>query len=993
MTPEEFIARWKKNKLSERAGAQGHFDDLCDLLGVAKPRDPDNYCFERGAKKSSGGDGWADVWKRGFFAWENKKPGRDLAKALKQLTDYALQLESPPLLVVCDRERIIIHKAFTGYPDEPHEIKIEELIDPSKRQVLKWVFTDANKLRPEKTTAAVTEEAASKFADLAEAMRGRGLDSNQVAHFLVQCLFCMFAEDEGLLPEKIFTDLLQSAKADVTKAADRIKRLFVAMQKPNGAYGSDDIEWFNGGLFKQISIPALEVSDLETLRSVSADMDWRAIDPTIFGTLFERGLGSKRAALGAHYTDTSTIEKLVSPIVSEPLLEEWSATLDKIKIELEKANQLDEVKAEAGRMKVTTVEAKKELEAKLTLAKKKSTEARNKAQKLYSAYLLKLAQFRMLDPACGSGNFLYLALKALRDVEKVVRVTAEELGLEAETELHTGPRNILGLEINEFAAELAKVTVWIGDIQWCRQNGWAHSLNPILKPLDGIENRDALLNTDGTEATWPKAHVIVGNPPFLGGSVMRGELGGNYVETLRKTYEGRVPGGADLVCYWFEKARAQIKDNQLQAAGFVSTQSIRKGSNRTVLERIADSSRIFLAWSDEPWVNDGASVRVSMTGFGKSNVPARLDAAVVSSINADLTSGDGVDLIKAIPLSENADTAFKGPEKSGDFDIGGELARSWLDLPNPNGKSNALVVKPWANGNDITKRPSDTWIIDYGVSISEEDAAFFEKPFEHILEHVKPSRLKNNDKGRRENWWRFGRNGADMRLACSGLERFIATVRVAKHRFFVWLPNTVIPDTRLYVIARSDDCTFGILSSRMHTVWALANASMHGDGDEGGRPTYNGKSCFETFPFPEGMTPANTKSKAPDTQQAKEIATAAQKLDELRNNWLNPSIWVEWQQTPEEAAAGFPMRPVAKAGFEDKVKKLTFTNLYNKPTTWLTNAHQALDVAVAKAYGWEDYSSQISDEEILKRLLELNLKRSKPLSSKSKGRFSANSSK
>lgn len=985
MTPEEFIANWKNNKLSERAGAQTHFGDLCDLLKVPRPRDPENYCFERGAKKSSGGDGWADVWKRGYFAWENKKPGRDLKAALKQLTDYALQLENPPLLVVCDRERIIIHKAFTGYPDEPHEIKIEELIDPSKRQILKWVFTDPNKLRPEKTTAAVTEEAASKFADLAEQMRQRGLDSNLVAHFLVQCLFCMFAEDEGLLPEKIFTNLLQSAKADVSKAADRIKKLFVAMQKPNGAYGNDDIEWFNGGLFKQIFIPPLTASDLETLRTTSADMDWRAIDPTIFGTLFERGLGSKRASLGAHYTDTATIEKLVSPIVSEPLIADWLETLEKIKVQLEKANELEEVKAEASRIKVTTVEAKKEFERKLSLAKKNSTEARNKAQKLYTSFLLRLTQFRVLDPACGSGNFLYLALKALRDVEKSIHVTAEELGLEAETELHTGPRNILGIEINEFATELARVTVWIGDIQWCRQNGWPHSLNPILKPLDGIENRDALLNPDGTETTWPKADVVVGNPPFLGGSVMRGELGDAYVETLRKTYEGKVPGGADLVCYWFEKAREQIIANRLKTAGLVSTQAIRNGSNRTVLDKIAaDKLRIFLAWSDEPWVNDGASVRVSMTGFGKSDVPARLDDAPVSSINTDLTSGDSVDLTKATPLPENTDTAFKGPEKSGDFDITGELARSWLDLPNPNGKPNSLVVKPWANGNDIAKRPSDTWIIDFGVSIPEEDAAFFEKPFEHITEHVKPVRMKNNDRGRRENWWRFGRNGADMRLACANIERYIATVRVAKHRFFVWLPCTVIPDTRLYVIARSDDYTFGVLSSRLHTVWATAKASVHGDGDEGGRPTYNGKSCFETFPFPEGLTPANTKNKVPDTEQAKKIATAAQKLDELRNNWLNPPIWVEWQQTPEEAAAGFPKRPVAKAGFEEKVKKLTLTNLYNKPPTWLTNAHQALDVAVAKAYGWEDYSPQMSDEEILKRLLELNLKRSMPNTSTTK---------
>ena len=215
MTPEQFIAHWKNNATTERAGAQQHFSDLCDLLGVEKLRDPENYCFERGAGKSSGGNGWADAWKRGHFGWENKKPGRDLNAALKQLTDYALQLENPPLLVVCDRERIVIHTAFTGYPDEA-------------RQILKWVFTDPEKLRPEKSTAAITAQAAGQFAQLAAAMRSRGEDGQHVAHFLVQRLFCMFAEDEQLLPAGIFTDLLKNAG----KAARRLNELREAWLDP-----------------------------------------------------------------------------------------------------------------------------------------------------------------------------------------------------------------------------------------------------------------------------------------------------------------------------------------------------------------------------------------------------------------------------------------------------------------------------------------------------------------------------------------------------------------------------------------------------------------------------------------------------------------------------------------------------------------------------------------------------------------------------------------
>ena len=552
MTPEQFIALWKDNKLTERAGAQAHFDDLCDLLGVAKPRDPESYCFERGAKKAGGGDGWADVWMRGGFGWENKRPGRSLDAALKQLTDYTLQLDNPPLLVVSDRERIIIHTAFTGYPDEPREIRIEQLVEPEARQILRWVFTDPEKLRPEKSTATITAEAAGHFAELAAAMRGRGTEGQQVAHFLVQCLFCMFAEDEALLPAGIFTDLLAHAGSDPGKAARRIEKLFAAMQQRNGEYGDHDIPWFNGGLFKTVDIPPLTATDLAALHRAAADMDWRAIDPTIFGTLFERGLDPvARAPLGAHYTDTGTIAKLIDPLIREPLAAEWEA-------------------------------AKAEI-----IAKPK------KARAVYQSFLLRLNRFRVLDPACGSGNFLYLALKALRDIEKRAHVDALELGLEPPMNMETGPHNILGLEINEFAAELARVTVWIGDIQWCRRNGYPHAINPILKPLDGIEHRDALLNPDGSEADWPTADVIVGNPPFVGDKLMRTRLGDDYVDTLRRCFDGRVPGGADFVTYWFEKGRAQIAAGKLQAVGLVATDSIRGGANRKVLERIVGNDAHF----------------------------------------------------------------------------------------------------------------------------------------------------------------------------------------------------------------------------------------------------------------------------------------------------------------------------------------------------------------------------------------------------------------
>ncbi|MBP7204211.1 MAG: class I SAM-dependent DNA methyltransferase [Propionivibrio sp.] len=960
MTPEQFIATWKNNALTERAGAQGHFDDLCELLGVDKPRDPENYCFERGAKKAGGGadakQGWADVWKRNHFGWENKKPGRDLDAALKQLTDYALQLDNPPLLVVCDRERIVIHTAFTGYPDEPREIRIDELIEPEKRQLLKWVFTDPEKLRPEKSTAAITAEAAGQFAQLAAAMRERGAFADncgeKVAHFLVQCLFCMFAEDEQLLPAGVFTSLLANAGNDAGKAARRIEKLFTAMQKKGGDYGDHDIPWFNGGLFKTIDVPALSADDLKALHRAAADMDWRAIDPTIFGTLFERGLDpAARAPLGAHYTDTGTIAKLIDPLVREPLAAEWE-------------------------------EAKTEIVAKP-----------KKAKATYQGFLLRLNHFRVLDPACGSGNFLYLALKALRDIEKRAHVDALELGLQAPMNMETGPHNILGLEINEFAAELARVTVWIGDIQWCRQNGYPHAINPILKPLDGIEHRDALLSFSSpdkgrpggvTEADWPTADVVVGNPPFLGDKVMRSELGAEYVETLRKTYDGRVPGGADLVTYWFEKARAQIEAGQLKAAGLVATQSIRAGANRKVLERIVATTRIFEAWSDEAWVNDGAAVRVSLVGFGTiypTDRGSRLNSLEVQSIHADLTAVEGLNLTTAIPLSENQGVAFQGPVKVGSFDIPGPLARQWLTLPNPNGRSSAEVLRPWANGQDLAKRPSDTWIIDFGTDMLEADAVLFEMPIAHVMEHVRPMREAGNRESRKRYWWRHGETVPAYRKATTALSRYLSTPRVSKHRYFVWLPKAVLPDSRLYAICRDDDATFGILSSRPHEVWSLANASMHGVGND---PTYNAKSCFETFPFPPNLTPRDTAPR--DCQAsppclaeqivAENIAAAARRLNELRENWLNPPEWVDWVITPEEEKAGFPKRPVAKPGHEADLKKRTLTNLYNQRPAWLDLAHKELDKAVAAAYGWTDYAPETPDEEILRRLLALNLERS-----------------
>jgi type II restriction/modification system DNA methylase subunit YeeA len=827
MTPAQFIALWQNNPLSERAGAQGHFDDLCELLGVDKPRDPDNYCFERGAGKASGGDGWADVWKRGHFGWENKRPGRDLRAALKQLTDYALELENPPLLVVSDREIIEIHTAFTGYPDQPRRIAIADLSQPEHLQTLRWVFTEPEKLRPVKSLAAITEEAAGQFGALAETLRKRRLESQPVAHFLIQCLFCMFAEDEGLLPRGIFTGLLAKAADDPARAANRLTALFTAM-RTGGDYGDDTIAWFNGGLFATIAVPPLERAELAALQH-AADMDWRNIDPSIFGTLFERGLNpAKRSQLGAHYTDPATIMRLIDPVIVRPLTAEWQA-------------------------------AKTAIAAALKKSKKQNDKAHKDAAALFHGHLERLRNYRVLDAACGSGNFLYLALKSLKDLERRANTEAEALGLQRQVSIEVSPANVLGIELDAYAAELARVTVWIGEIQWMLRNGYPVSAQPILRPLDSIENRDALIKVGAgdtaSEAEWPACDAIVGNPPFLGDKKMRAELGDEYTEALRECYKGRVPGGADFVTYWFEKARAQIEVGKCAAAGLVATNSIRGGANRKVLDRIVESGEIFEAWADEDWINEGAAVRVSLVCFGAASANAkRLDGVAVPRVHGDLTAGEGLDFSAAAALAENAGTAYQGPTKGGAFDIPGELARQWLTLPNPNGRSSRDVLKPWANGQAVTGRWPDDWIIDF-AEMPEDAAALYEMPFAHVLGNVKPERDSNAEKNTRERFWLFKRLGGEIRAAVKNLPRYIATPEVAKHHVFTWLSAEVAPDKNLVVIARADDVTFGVLQSRFHELWALRLGTALED-----RPRYTSITTFRTFPLPRRPHPARHRA-------------------------------------------------------------------------------------------------------------------------------------
>ena len=528
-----------------------------------------------------------------------------------------------------------------------------------------------------------------------------------------------------------------------------------------------------------------------------------------------------------------------------------------------------------------------------------------------------------------------------------------------------GPANVKGIELNPYAAELARVSVWIGEIQWMRRHGFREDRDPILKPLDTIECRDAVLTPDGHEPDWPEADVVIGNPPFLGNRRMRRELGDAVTDALPRVYADWVGGRPDLVCYWFAKAGRLVTEGGVQRAGLVATNSIRGGTNRNVLDRIVDQGVIFDAWSDEPWVVEGAAVRVSLICFARKNygLVAHLDGLDTPRINADLTGGE-LDLTRAIRLTENQDVAFQGVIKRGPFDIPGDLAREWLALPsNPNGRPNADVLKPRFNGMDLTRRPSGKWIVDFGYSMSEGEAALYEAPFAHIAEHVRPMRQRNRERASRELWFRHWNPRPAMWGALNGLSRYIATPTLSRHRLFTWYDTSVCPDHQLIVIARDDDTTFGILHSRFHEVWSLRLGTSLED-----RPRYTPTTTFQTFPFPEGLTPDIPAASYANNPRAIAIAQAARRLVQLRNRWLNPPEWVQWIDEP---APGYPKRPVPTAGAPMReLRRRTLTNLYNERPQWLVDAHEVLDAAVAEAYGW---SLDISRDHSLKHLLHMNL--------------------
>ncbi len=682
MTPEAFIAKWEQVTTTERAASHTHFLDLCELLEVDKPLDVDRkgefYAFERRVSKVFGGDGFADVWKRGHFAWEYKRKKRNLQEAYRQLVLYRDDLENPPLLVVCDLERFEVHTNFTGTPKQVHSFTIHDLIKPEIRALLKNVFTDPEKLNPKGHRERVTKEASEQIGKLALSLQRRGHDPQTVAHFLMQVVFALFAEDVGLLPNKLVSRILERTHAKPERAQRYLSELFQAMAL-GGEVLLEDVPYFNGGLFDDRGALPLEPSELETLLA-AAKLDWAEVEPVIFGTLFERSLDpAKRSQLGAHYTSREDILRIVQPVVIDPLRAKWAELRARLEAALERDPRPELSVLERG---------DKAKYAQLTAWQRRQDRA---VKEPVVRFVETLRQVKVLDPACGSGNFLYVAFQQLKELERDVLAYAQTVGVPLAP--FVSPRQFYGLEVNVFAHELASIVVWIGFLQWNYLNQVSDRQRPILERLDTIKLQDALLDGD-KETVWPDADYIIGNPPFLGDKKMRRELGDTYVEQLRKMFKGRVPGQADFVCYWFEKARAQIAEGKAKRAGLISTNSISGGASRKVLERIKETGDIFTAWDDEPWILEGAAVRVSIVGFDDSSETSRtLDGQPVASINPDLTSE--TDLSQARVLTDSQGIAFIGVQKGGAFDIPGDLARSWLELPNPGGVSNRDVLKPY----------------------------------------------------------------------------------------------------------------------------------------------------------------------------------------------------------------------------------------------------------------------------------------------------------
>jgi hypothetical protein len=829
----------------------------------------------------------------------------------------------------------------------------------------------------------VTREISAHLAELAKSLEEAGHRPRVVADFLTRCLFCMFAEDVGLLPERSFTDLLNSLPADGSGFQELVEQLFREMNSGTGKGISivlrKKLLQFHGGLFSDFTVLPVNGLQLGLLKE-AAKQNWSHVEPAIFGTLLERALNpGERHKLGAHYTPRAYVERLVLPTVVEPLRAEW-----------ESVRAAAFTHARAGNLKAARDEV--------------------------NAFHDKLCRIMVLDPACGCGNFLYVSLEHLKRLEGEILDVGAQFGESFKLELAThsvDPHQFLGLEINPRAAAITELVLWIGYLQWhFRTRGQTMPAEPVLKKFKNIECRDAVLAYDGEPepardeagnvltvwdrksmkkdpvtgrdvpdetkrvplltyknprpADWPAADFIVGNPPFLGPARMREALGDGSAETLRETYSA-VPESADFVMYWWHKAAELVRPGKASRFGFITTNSLRQTFARRVVEAQLGANpplSLLFAISDHPWVDttEGAAVRIAMTvGTAGSHTGELLEvsgeqaqedgSAKVAfkesrgNIQADLTVG--ADVKGTVELTANERLAYRGMRLIGSGFIVRPEEAAALGLGRVAGIEKH--IRPYRHGRDLTDEPRGLMVIDlFGLS-DEAVRQRFPAVYQHVLTTVKPERDQNNRQGYRRNWWIHGEPRKELRQALGGLARYIATTETSKHRFLQFLDSSILPDNMLVVIALDDALHLGVLSSRVHVVYALAAGGTLED-----RPRYNKSRCFDPFPFP-----------VCDAAKQERIRKIAEELDAHRKRVQsqNPGLTLTGMYNVLEKLR-------ANEALNAKEKQIHDAGLVSV----LRQLHDDLDAAVFAAYGWPP---TLTDAEILERLVALNAERAK----------------
>ena len=888
----DFKAKWQNVPFNEQQAAAEFFCDLCRMLGHVTPGeygDPENFTLEKRVLA-----GRADAYKAGCFGWEFKGHKTKFPEAFNQLLQYQVYLRTPPLLVVSSFDIIRVQTNFRDLETVTHDISVADIDQPQNLSILRNLFHDPDRLRPERTIANVTQETARLFSTIATDLEKQTPQPApaEVARFLNRLTFCLYAQAANLLPENTMSRILRNFYKEPEKFDETIADLFGKMAH-GGIFGPEEVKHFNGDLFTDAATIKMTTTALERLAEASRQ-SWRDIAPSIFGALFERVLDAgERHKLGAHYTGEDKIMMVIDPTLVQPLRREWEQALDN-------AQQLIQADAE------------------------------QEACDVVERFRQRLGSVKALDPACGSGNFLYVAMKAMLDLEKEAILFLAEHG-QSDVAPVVSPRQMLGIEINPYAAELARTSLRIGYIQWHQANGFEYSKEPVLETLDTIRQADALLEPDDKGGyripQWPAADYIVGNPAFLGAGRMLSALGDKYAANLRQAYRGRVDKSADLCCYWFENARRMIAEGKAKRAGLLATNAIRYGSSRETLRRIRQTGNIFAAYDDEVWKPDekgSAAVQVSIVCFDNGSETGRtLNDRPATDIDARLM--DDVHLDRASSLPANEGVCFTGIDKGGKFELTPDQAKPMLAASNPNGRANSDVIARYLIGRDLNGKPEERWLIDFGA-MPQADAMRYEQPYEYLVKNVQSERQNNREAKLRTHWWRHRRSGEDVKSAIASLPRYIATSQVSKHRFFQFVPTAVKPDGTIVVIASDDDCVLGMLESRFHKVWAAAMGTQLES-----RPRYIISECFDKFPFPE-----------PDDAQRQAIAAAARSLDEQRQNACMPE--------------GRFLR--------------SMTDLYNNRPQWLRSAHRRLDETVAAAYGW---NVDQDDNDLLQRLVSLNI--------------------